>query len=65
MYASHFYIFYVLYFVYASLFVYCLFFCYSQSIELELRKYEVQEANEHVKMLTCYLPDYFSRRGGE
>jgi len=38
---------------------------HARSIELELRKFEVQEANEHVKMLTCYLPDYFSRRGGD
>ena len=36
-----------------------------QGIELELRKFEVQEANEHVKMLNSYLPDYFTRRGGE
>ncbi|XP_065071441.1 dynactin subunit 1-like [Rhopilema esculentum] len=38
---------------------------HARGIELELRKFEVQEANEHVKMLSSYLPDYFSRRGGD
>eukprot|EP00112_Aurelia_sp_Birch-Aquarium-sp1_P006770 Seg1740.4 transcript_id=Seg1740.4/GoldUCD/mRNA.D3Y31 product="Dynactin subunit 1" protein_id=Seg1740.4/GoldUCD/D3Y31 len=38
---------------------------HARSIELELRKFEVKEANDHVKMLTSYLPDYFSRRGGD
>eukprot|EP00794_Sanderia_malayensis_P005248 gene5248-5912_t len=38
---------------------------HARSIELELRKFEVQEANDHVSMLTSFLPDHFSKRGGD
>jgi len=36
-----------------------------QTIENELRKFEIQQANEQVKMLHSFMPESFLRRGGE
>ena len=38
---------------------------FSQTIENELRKFEVQQSNEQVKMLHSFMPESFLRRGGE
>ena len=38
---------------------------HSKAIDLELRKLEVQQANQHVSYLTQYLPDNFMNRGGD
>ena len=38
---------------------------HSKAIDLELRKLEVQQANQHVSYLTQYLPDNFMSRGGK
>lgn len=42
-----------------------LFTFFVQTIENELRKFEIQQANEQVKMLHSFMPESFLRRGGE
>ncbi|XP_030841615.1 dynactin subunit 1 isoform X2 [Strongylocentrotus purpuratus] len=37
----------------------------SKTIEVELRKLEVNQANEHIRLLTSFMPDSFLRRGGD
>jgi dynactin 1 len=32
---------------------------------MELRKLDVQQANQHVKILSSFMPDSFMRRGGD
>lgn len=36
-----------------------------QTAENELRKFEIQQANEQIKMLHSFMPESFLRRGGE
>ena len=36
-----------------------------QSVDVEMRKFEVEQANEHIKMLNSFMPDSFLKRGGE
>ncbi|KAJ8316867.1 hypothetical protein KUTeg_004771 [Tegillarca granosa] len=38
---------------------------YAKTIDMELRKLEVQQANNHVDMLKSYMPDTFMSRGGD
>jgi len=38
---------------------------FTKTIENELRKFEVQQSNEQVKMLHSFMPESFLRRGGE
>ena len=38
---------------------------FSQTLENELRKFDLQQANEKIKMLHSFLPESFVRRGGE
>lgn len=35
-----------------------------QTAENELRKFEIQQANEQIKMLHSFMPESFLRRGG-
>ena len=35
-----------------------------QAIDMELRKLEVTQANQHISYLTSFMPDSFSRHGG-
>ncbi|XP_032222548.2 dynactin subunit 1 isoform X2 [Nematostella vectensis] len=37
----------------------------AKSVDNEMRKFQVQQANEHIKMLNSFLPDAFLRRGGD
>ncbi|XP_039262421.2 dynactin subunit 1-like [Styela clava] len=37
----------------------------ARSIDLDLRKLEAQQANEHVKFLSMFMPGLFSKRGGD
>ncbi|XP_063963670.1 dynactin subunit 1-like isoform X1 [Lytechinus pictus] len=37
----------------------------SKTIEVELRKLDVNQANEHIRLLTSFMPDSFLRRGGD
>ncbi|XP_071478816.1 dynactin subunit 1-like [Diadema antillarum] len=37
----------------------------SKAIEVELHKLEVNQANEHIQLLTAFMPDSFLRRGGD
>jgi len=34
-------------------------------MENDLRKYELEQANEQIKMLHSFMPESFLRRGGE
>lgn len=34
-------------------------------MENDLRKYELEQANEQIKMLHSFMPETFLRRGGE
>ena len=43
--------------------VYSVFFS-KQAIDMELRKLDVTQANQHVKLLCTFMPDSFLRRGG-
>ncbi|KAK6174365.1 hypothetical protein SNE40_017658 [Patella caerulea] len=38
---------------------------YAKTIDMELRKLEVQQANAHVQMLLSFMPDTFLNRGGD
>ncbi|XP_071090432.1 dynactin subunit 1-like isoform X3 [Haliotis cracherodii] len=38
---------------------------YQKTIDMELRKLEVQQANSHVQMLLSFMPDSFINRGGD
>lgn len=38
---------------------------HSKAIDMELRRLEVAQANQHVTYLTQYMPDNFMARGGE
>lgn len=38
---------------------------HSKAIDMELRRLEVAQANQHVTYLTQYMPDNFMSRGGE
>ncbi|KAK3739845.1 hypothetical protein QZH41_009088 [Actinostola sp. cb2023] len=37
----------------------------AKSVDNDMRKFEVEQANEHIKMLNSFLPDTFLRRGGD
>lgn len=37
---------------------------HTRAIDLELRRIEVQESNQHVQYLTAFMPDSFMSRGG-
>ncbi|XP_064631573.1 dynactin subunit 1-like isoform X2 [Lineus longissimus] len=37
----------------------------AKAIDMELRKLDVQQANQHVKILSSFMPDSFMRRGGD
>lgn len=37
---------------------------HTRAIDLELRRIEVQESNQHVEYLTGFMPDSFMSRGG-
>lgn len=36
-----------------------------QTLETDLRKYELEQANEQIKMLHSFMPESFLRRGGK
>ena len=36
-----------------------------QTVENDLTKYELQQANEQIKMLHSFMPESFLRRGGK
>lgn len=36
-----------------------------QVIELELNKYYVKEADKKIEMINAFLPEHFTKRGGE
>ncbi|XP_067656587.1 dynactin subunit 1-like isoform X2 [Haliotis asinina] len=38
---------------------------YAKTIDMELRKLEVHQANSHVQMLLSFMPDSFINRGGD
>ncbi|KAK7862442.1 hypothetical protein R5R35_001346 [Gryllus longicercus] len=38
---------------------------HTKAIDLELRRLDVQQANEHVRYLAAYMPDSFMTRGGD
>ncbi|KAL9983797.1 hypothetical protein ACROYT_G006027 [Oculina patagonica] len=38
---------------------------FTKTLENELRKFEIQQANEQIKMLHSFLPESFVRRGGD
>ncbi|XP_034231656.1 dynactin subunit 1 isoform X2 [Thrips palmi] len=38
---------------------------HTRAIDLELRRIEVQESNQHVEYLTGFMPDSFMNRGGD
>lgn len=38
---------------------------YTRAIDLQLRQIELSQANEHVRLLTAYMPDTFMTRGGD
>ncbi|XP_066277787.1 dynactin subunit 1-like isoform X19 [Branchiostoma lanceolatum] len=38
---------------------------HAKQIDMELRKLEVQQANQHVNLLCAFMPDNFHRRGGD
>ncbi|XP_037922936.1 dynactin subunit 1 isoform X4 [Hermetia illucens] len=38
---------------------------YTRAIDLQLRQIDLNEVNEHVRMLTAYMPDTFMQRGGD
>jgi len=38
---------------------------YGRIIELELNKYHVQESNKQMQMINAFLPDHFTKRGGD
>ncbi|XP_014675205.1 PREDICTED: dynactin subunit 1-like [Priapulus caudatus] len=38
---------------------------HSKAIDMELRKLEVRQANEHIQMLCSFMPDTFMARGGD
>ncbi|XP_030419794.1 dynactin subunit 1 isoform X2 [Gopherus evgoodei] len=38
---------------------------HAKAIEMELRQMEVQQANQHVSLLTSFMPDSFLRHGGD
>ncbi|XP_065678561.1 dynactin subunit 1 [Hydra vulgaris] len=38
---------------------------YKRIIELELNKYHVKEANKQIQMVHAFLPDHFTKRGGD
>lgn len=38
---------------------------YTKTVENELRKFDLQQANEKIKMLHSFLPESFLRRGGD
>ncbi|CAH3122952.1 unnamed protein product [Pocillopora meandrina] len=38
---------------------------YTKTLENELRKFDLQQANEKIKMLHSFLPESFVRRGGD
>lgn len=37
----------------------------SKTIDMELRKLEVSQANKHIAMLQSFMPDFFVNRGGD
>ncbi|CAC5389283.1 DCTN1 [Mytilus coruscus] len=38
---------------------------YAKTIDMELRKLEVAQANKHIAMLQSFMPDFFVNRGGD
>lgn len=38
---------------------------YTRAIDLQLRQIELSQANEHVRMLSAFMPDTFMSRGGD
>lgn len=38
---------------------------YTRAIDLQLRQIDLSQANEHVRLLTAYMPDTFMNRGGD
>ncbi|XP_063233174.1 dynactin subunit 1 isoform X2 [Bacillus rossius redtenbacheri] len=38
---------------------------HTRAIDLELRRIDVQQSNQHVQYLTAYMPDSFMSRGGD
>lgn len=38
---------------------------FTKTLETDLRKYELQQANEQIKMLHSFMPESFLRRGGD
>ena len=38
---------------------------YAKTIDIELRKLEVAQANKHIAMLQSFMPDFFVNRGGD
>lgn len=38
---------------------------YTRAIDLQLRQIELSQANEHVRLLTAFMPDTFMSRGGD
>lgn len=37
---------------------------HTKAIDLELRRIDVQQSNQHVQYLAAYMPDTFMSRGG-
>lgn len=37
---------------------------HTRAIDLELRRIDVQQSNQHVQYLAAYMPDTFMSRGG-
>lgn len=38
---------------------------HSKAIDMELRQCQVEQANNHVRLLSCYMSDSFTARGGD
>lgn len=38
---------------------------YTRAIDLQLRQIELRQSNEHVRLLTSFMPDTFMNRGGD
>ena len=38
---------------------------HTKAIDLELRRIDVQQSNQHVQYLAAYMPDTFMNRGGK
>jgi dynactin 1 len=37
---------------------------HTKAVDLELRRIDVQQSNQHVQYLAAYMPDTFMSRGG-